>query len=198
MQWAVDTCRSVVFFFYLWGLGMEFRLLGLEASPLLSEWSCQPGFSFDQSCQWSSKDTFLFWLLFYMFWFCGQGGVESNMCIHVQVHTGVGTYRSQKLTSSVVPQEPPILSFETGSHQTGAHQGGQAVWPASPRNLPASPFPGLELWAHDTTPRLFFKTWVLGRELRPSCLPIKDFTSWAISPSLFVLNLTVVSIPLWA
>lgn len=75
-----------------------------------------------------------------MFWgFLGEWYV--CMCVQVHVQMGVDACGSRKLTLSVVPQEPPILFFETESHQTGAHQGGQAVCPASPRNPPGSAFP---------------------------------------------------------
>lgn len=159
--------------------GIEFRLLGLEASPLLSESCCQPGaLSLITFANGLAKICFCFVTFLYVLGLGGWG--RGYMCTCVQVQPNVGTCGSRKLTLRVVPWEPHIFSFEAGSHWSGGHRGGQTVRPANPRNPPSLPF---QLWGYKCmlpypvfVVVVFFKHGCCGVGLRPSCLPIKDFT----------------------
>lgn len=85
------------------------------------------------------------------------------------------------------PSSVPLhLSFEVGSlTEAEAYRFGEAGWQQDPPSVSISPTLGLLALASPS-----FLMWVLGTDLRSSCLPGKHFTNWHLSsPRNLVLRM---------
>lgn len=194
MRGQRTTHRSVFFFFCHMRSRIRMQVVVVGDKPLLSEWGCQCGCSFtDQFCQWSNKDKFLLLLSIWFGVFLGDGTCACVCrCMYKWVWMPVEA-RSEPWVSFLRNHPSCVLRQ---SHQIGAHQAGRAVCPASPRNPPGSAFPALDFERMLPHPA-FLQRGYWGLGLRPSCLPIKDFTSQTISPSLCLFWISLWCPHLW-
>lgn len=96
------------------------------------------------------------------------------------IHLGVYEYGSQRSTLCATPQELHPLFCETG-FLTILELGGSAELPRQETSeTQLSPVP--QHWAEECFTNSSIFTWGLDMELRFSCLHIKAFTNWALSP----------------